>query len=146
MFLDKVKDTNHPAFVPTNKRYQCCAVGCNYLCLEEGNLRHHLTALHMEDLNFVCVHCKKDLSDAVDVDTIIKHLKLHDLHLYKCSSCDYMHNLKHKIERHIGEDHKNKGEMLVRQESIWSSCSDLKTFQQIALFYDAYEILVISND
>ncbi|XP_045468221.1 uncharacterized protein LOC123676387 isoform X2 [Harmonia axyridis] len=110
---DKAKDNNYPAFVPSNKRYQCCAVGCNYLCLEEGNLRHHLTALHMEDLNFVCVHCKRDLSDAVDVDTIIKHLKLHDLHLYKCSYCDYMHNLKHKIERHIGDDHKNKESTVV---------------------------------
>ncbi|KAL3271101.1 hypothetical protein HHI36_021597 [Cryptolaemus montrouzieri] len=108
--VDKMaEDNNYPAFVPANKRFQCCAIDCNYLCLEEGNLRHHLTALHMEDLKFVCVHCKKDLSDAVDVDSILKHLKLHELHLYKCSNCDFMHNLKHKIERHIGEKHKNKG-------------------------------------
>ncbi|KAK9874348.1 hypothetical protein WA026_002698 [Henosepilachna vigintioctopunctata] len=105
---NKVTEEDYPAFVPTNKRFQCCAVGCNYLCLEEANLRHHLTALHMEDLNFVCVHCKTDLSDAADVDTILKHLKLHELHLYKCNACKFIHNLRHKVERHIGEKHKSK--------------------------------------
>ncbi|XP_072393042.1 uncharacterized protein [Diabrotica undecimpunctata] len=101
---DKKDDNNFPDFVPSSSRYTCCAKGCNYICPEEGNLRHHLIALHSEEVKFTCVHCKMNLNNA-DADNIIKHLKLHSLQLYKCSYCDFVHNLKHKVERHITEYH-----------------------------------------
>lgn len=101
-----------PAFVPTTKRYVCGSIGCNYLCLEESLLRHHLFALHAHETVYYCKHCNENLCNAdnkmINIDVVMKHLKLHDLHLYKCGYCKFIHNLKHKIERHISEKHLDK--------------------------------------
>lgn len=40
---------------------------------------------------------------------VMKHFKLHELHLYKCGYCRFVHNLKHKVERHVSEQHLDKG-------------------------------------
>lgn len=95
---------NYPEFVPSHRRYVCCAHGCSYICPEEGNLRHHLIALHDGESSFTCVHCKMDLPPT-DADGLIKHFKLHGLQLYKCQYCPFIHNLKHKIEKHISDIH-----------------------------------------
>ncbi|XP_063927306.1 uncharacterized protein LOC135140610 isoform X4 [Zophobas morio] len=98
------EEQNHvPAYVPLNRRYVCCADGCNYLCLEEANLRHHLHALHVQEPSFTCAHCKLTLK--TDVEVFLKHLKLHDLHLYKCSGCSFVHNLRHKVDKHAADKH-----------------------------------------
>ncbi|XP_023310781.1 uncharacterized protein LOC108911829 [Anoplophora glabripennis] len=101
----KEKETeNYPEFVPSHCRYVCCAHGCSYICPEEGNLRHHLIALHDSETSFTCVHCKADLTPT-DADSLIKHFKFHGLQLYKCQYCSFVHNLKHKIEKHISDGH-----------------------------------------
>ncbi|XP_072393026.1 uncharacterized protein [Diabrotica undecimpunctata] len=100
---DKNDAGNFPDFVPSCLRYTCCAKGCKYICPEEENLRHHFTVLHSQELNFICVHCKINLNS--DANDIINHLNLHGSQLYKCQYCDYVHNLKHKIERHIKDKH-----------------------------------------
>lgn len=101
--LDKEND-NIPTFIPSHSRYACCAQGCNYICPEEANLRHHLIALHDGETSFTCVHCKTNLTP-VDADSLLKHFKLHGLQLYKCCYCSFVHNLKHKVEKHINDGH-----------------------------------------
>ncbi|KAJ8936842.1 hypothetical protein NQ314_012158 [Rhamnusium bicolor] len=95
---------NLPEYVPTHCRYVCCAQGCSYICPEEGNLRHHLIALHDSETSFTCVHCKSDLTPT-DADSLIKHFKLHGLQLYKCQYCNVIHYLKHKVEKHVSDVH-----------------------------------------
>ncbi|CAH1278601.1 unnamed protein product [Diabrotica balteata] len=102
---DKNDTSNFPDFVPSCLRYTCCAKGCKYICPEEENLRHHFTVLHSQELNFSCVHCKVNLNS--DANDIINHLNLHGSYLYKCQYCDYVHNIEHKIERHIKDKHKD---------------------------------------
>ena len=85
----------------------CGAQNCNYLCPEEGILNRHLVALHSEDTYYNCVHCNLNLSESkiLDVDMIMKHLKMHDIYLYQCGYCKFMHYQKHIIERHVTEKH-----------------------------------------
>lgn len=109
--LSKEEEAQLPAFVPTTKRYVCGAIGCSYLCLEESLLKHHLLALHADESVYFCKHCNRNLCESektVNIDAVMKHLKLHDLHLYKCSYCKFVHHLRHKIERHISEKHLDK--------------------------------------
>ncbi|XP_076256193.1 uncharacterized protein LOC143193736 isoform X1 [Rhynchophorus ferrugineus] len=98
------EEDKYPEFVPTHSRFVCCASGCSYLCPEEANLKHHLMALHSDDTNFTCAHCKHAISPT-DAESVIKHFKLHGLHLYKCQHCRFIHNLKHKVEKHIVDSH-----------------------------------------
>lgn len=108
--LTKEEEAELPAYIPTIKRYVCGATGCNYLCLEESVLKHHLLALHAGETVYVCKHCNQNLctDKPINIDAVMKHLKLHDLHLYKCAYCKFVHNLKHKVERHISEKHLDK--------------------------------------
>lgn len=98
-----MKHVEAPAFIPSHRRYACCASGCNYLCPEETNLRHHLFTLHVQEPSFTCVHCQVILK--TDIEAYLKHLKLHDAHLYKCQSCSFMHNLRHKVDKHSVDKH-----------------------------------------
>ncbi|XP_066251917.1 uncharacterized protein [Euwallacea similis] len=102
---DKEKEEeNYPEFVPSHRRYVCGAQGCAYLCPEEANLKHHLIALHRDEYDFTCSHCKKKIETS-DIEAVIKHFKFHGLHLYKCHYCSFLHPLKHKVERHISDGH-----------------------------------------
>ncbi|XP_066144550.1 uncharacterized protein [Euwallacea fornicatus] len=102
---DKEKEEeNYPEFVPSYRRYVCGAQGCAYLCPEEANLKHHLIALHRDEYDFTCSHCKKKIETS-DIEAVIKHFKFHGLHLYKCHYCSFLHPLKHKVERHISDGH-----------------------------------------
>lgn len=67
-------------------------------------------ALHADETVYFCKHCNEDLCNdkVINIDTIMKHYKLHDLHLYKCAYCKFIHNLKHKVERHVSERHFGK--------------------------------------
>lgn len=104
-FCISEKELEHlPEFVPSHSRYACCALGCQYICPEEANLRHHLIALHSSETSFTCVHCKMNLTPT-DTDNLIKHLKLHGLQLFKCYYCAFVHNLKHKVEKHVADNH-----------------------------------------
>ncbi|CAH1971545.1 unnamed protein product [Acanthoscelides obtectus] len=96
-----------PEFVPSHHRYACCADACNYICPEEGNLRHHIDALHADEaaLKCRCTHCGVDLGAGADADAILRHLKLHGRQLYRCSRCDFVHNQRHKVERHVADVH-----------------------------------------
>ncbi|GJQ85897.1 hypothetical protein Trydic_g21753 [Trypoxylus dichotomus] len=107
--IEKIEN-NVPTFVPVNKRFVCGAQSCTYLCPEEGMLRRHLTTFHSQELNYTCLHCNSNLFDEkmINVDTILKHLKLHDNHLYSCGHCKFIHNLKHKVERHLSDKHADK--------------------------------------
>ncbi|KAF5292640.1 hypothetical protein FQR65_LT11192 [Abscondita terminalis] len=107
-----------PMFVPSTKRYTCGANNCDYLCLEESMLRSHLQALHSDETEYRCTHCHEDLSKekgAINIDQILKHLRLHDLHLYKCHHCKFMHYFKHKVDRHVIDKHNDPMIIIVRE-------------------------------
>lgn len=38
----------------------------------------------------------------------LKHLKLHDLHLYRCPLCPFIHHLRHKVDKHCTDRHPDK--------------------------------------
>ncbi|XP_019766776.2 uncharacterized protein LOC125504304 [Dendroctonus ponderosae] len=101
---DEEKEEIYPDYVPTHRRYVCGAEGCAYLCPEESNLKHHLMALHSDDNNFICAHCKIKI-EPNDIEHVMKHFKMHGLHLYKCHYCHFVHHLKHKIEKHSQDSH-----------------------------------------
>ncbi|XP_018330512.1 uncharacterized protein LOC108740636 [Agrilus planipennis] len=106
--LTKEEEEQLPAFVQLTKRYVCGANGCNYLCLEDAMLRHHLLALHAHETEYKCTHCNEKLTSekgSINVDLVMKHYKLHDLHLYMCSECKFVHHLRHKVDRHLSEKH-----------------------------------------
>lgn len=105
------KEDNLPAFVPANKRFVCGAEGCNYLTHGDSMLKCHFNALHADEESYKCPHCKIDLIDEfgdVNIDQIVFHLRMHDLHLYKCSICQYYHYQKHKVEKHLQDKHPDK--------------------------------------
>ncbi|XP_050305539.1 uncharacterized protein LOC126742791 [Anthonomus grandis grandis] len=111
------EDETFPEFVPTHRRFVCCAQGCSYLCLEEGNLKHHIMALHSDETEFTCAHCKVKI-EPTDIEHVIKHFKYHGLHLYKCNSCNFVHYLKHKVEGHIANSHLESVVKLVTLRSM----------------------------
>lgn len=113
--LTKEEEAQLPGFVPLTKRYVCGANGCSYLSLEESRLRHHLMALHADETVYTCRHCNEVLptEKSLNVDLAMKHLKLHDLNLYKCSYCRFVNNLRHKVERHMSEKHLDKTPQVV---------------------------------
>jgi hypothetical protein len=115
-FVSVEEQEQVPAYVPSHRRYVCCADGCNYLCLEEANLRHHLYALHVQEPTLTCAHCKRTLK--TDIEGFLKHLKLHDLHLYKCSHCNFVHNLRHKVDKHSADKHPDKGQNTITVRSL----------------------------
>lgn len=96
-------------------RFVCGADSCNYLCPEESMLRRHLTTFHSAESNYTCLHCNSKLFEdkVINVDLILKHLKLHDNHLYGCALCKFIHNLKHKVERHLADKHPDKTQAFV---------------------------------
>lgn len=100
-----------PAFVPASKRYVCGALGCNYLTHDDSMLKCHFNALHSDEVSYKCPHCKLELSNEfgeISVEKIGFHLRMHDLYLYKCSVCDFLHYQRHKIEKHLQDKHPNK--------------------------------------
>lgn len=105
--LDKDKQKaflDAPCFVPDTKRFVCGAKDCHYLTLSEEMLRCHLTTLHVLDKEFSCGHCKNKTETSVD--EMLKHMRLHDLKLYRCSNCDdYYQNTYAAIEKHIYSEH-----------------------------------------
>ncbi|CAH1118526.1 unnamed protein product [Phaedon cochleariae] len=101
---DGKESDNLPEFVSAQYRFACCAHGCSYICPEESNLRHHVMALHNDDPAFACFHCKLPIVPS-DVDELMRHLKLHGLQLFKCGYCAFVHQLRGKVERHIGDGH-----------------------------------------
>ncbi|KRT79400.1 hypothetical protein AMK59_7735 [Oryctes borbonicus] len=112
---EKIDENDVPTFVAINKRFVCGAQSCTYLCPEESMLRRHLMTFHSLDLNYTCLHCNSKLFEdkVINVDTILKHLKLHDNHLYACGNCKFIHNLKHKVERHLSDKHPEKSSALI---------------------------------
>lgn len=78
--------------------------------------RCHSLALHSDESSYKCVHCEEKLATekgAINVDYIIKHLRLHELHLYKCKYCKFLHHLKHKVDRHLTEKHPDKPSIII---------------------------------
>lgn len=76
-------------------RYVCGVPECNYLTVEEAMLRHHLKALHSDEVYFRCPHCPPptgtDPVQNIALEKMGIHLKMHDSRLYKCSHCIYHH-------------------------------------------------------
>lgn len=106
-----VNDSTVPSFVPVSKRFVCGAEGCNYLTHDDSMLKYHFNALHSDDTTYKCPHCRLELSNEmgeVNIDHVVFHLRMHDLHLYKCLLCEYIHYQKHKVEKHITDKHPNK--------------------------------------
>ncbi|KAL1501260.1 hypothetical protein ABEB36_006615 [Hypothenemus hampei] len=126
---EKEEQDNCPEFVPSHRRYVCCAQGCSYLCPEEANLKHHLMALHGDERDFTCAHCKVKLAN-LDIDTVMKHFKLHGLHVYKCAYCNFVHHLKHKIEKHLEDLHTDKLVRVITIRSLDAEPLDTKQQQQ----------------
>ncbi|XP_031332986.1 uncharacterized protein LOC116163261 [Photinus pyralis] len=114
--ITKEEEIELPTYVPVTKRYVCGADNCDYLCLEESMLRSHLQALHSDETSYKCIHCNEVLHKAkgvINIDQILKHFRLHDLNLYKCSYCKFLHNLKHKVDRHVLDKHPNNTPLVI---------------------------------
>ncbi|KAK5638594.1 hypothetical protein RI129_012889 [Pyrocoelia pectoralis] len=112
----KEEDFELPNFVPVTKRYVCGANNCDYLCLEESMLRSHLQALHSDETSYKCMHCNEILykgKGVINIDQILKHLRLHDFNLYKCHYCKFLHNLKHKVDRHVLDKHPTNAPLVI---------------------------------
>lgn len=74
-------------------------------------LRQHFTTLHFDVTSYKCPHCQVELLSDIDglaIDNILFHLKMHDLHLYKCSHCSFYHYQKHKLDKHISDKHPDR--------------------------------------
>ncbi|GLV36934.1 small ovary [Carabus blaptoides fortunei] len=109
--LTKEEETTLPGFVPVSKRYVCGAEGCSYLTHGDTMLRQHFTTLHSDVSSYKCPHCQVELltdEDGLTIDNILFHLKMHDLHLYKCSHCSFYHYQKHKLDKHISDKHPDR--------------------------------------
>lgn len=96
-----------PKYVPDNARYVCHANGCTYVTVDDTMLRHHIKALHSDEINYRCPHCSNAAPD-IPIDKLGGHLKLHDIRLYKCAYCIYHHNQRYLVERHVSEKHPEK--------------------------------------
>lgn len=71
-------------------------------------LRRHLQALHADEQEYKCQHCPLKLCNEkliTNLDNIMKHYRLHDVNLYMCPYCKFLHNVKNKIERHVIDKH-----------------------------------------
>lgn len=83
-----------------------------------------MDALHGEVVIFSCPHCKvKQLYD--DVDSLLKHMRLHGLLLYKCGYCSFIHHLKHKIEKHTDDTHPGMAAKVVMLRNIEAEYDNL---------------------
>ncbi|XP_016839024.1 uncharacterized protein LOC100121415 isoform X2 [Nasonia vitripennis] len=107
------EDEGVPKYVPENKRFVCGVPECNYLTVDEPMLRHHLKALHSDELYFRCPHCPapspgQDIAQNIALEKMGIHLKMHDSRLYKCSHCIYHHYHRHLVERHMSDKHPDK--------------------------------------
>lgn len=65
---------------------------------------------------YKCTHCNEKLASEkgpINIDFIIKHVRFHDLNLYKCKYCTFVHNLKHKVDRHVSDKHSEKPSLVI---------------------------------
>ncbi|XP_071443153.1 uncharacterized protein [Hetaerina americana] len=108
------EDNFIPRFVPENERYVCGVVGCHYQTVDDTMLRHHLRALHREEVTFRCAHCPDDQNSLlqVPVDRLASHLKMHDDQLYQCIHCNYFHFQRRFVERHTVDKHSDLSHMV----------------------------------
>ncbi|XP_023245771.1 uncharacterized protein LOC106640107 isoform X2 [Copidosoma floridanum] len=122
------EDEGLPKFVPENRRYVCGVAECNYLSVDELMLRHHLKALHSDEVYYRCPHCPppngQDPGQNIALDKMGVHLKMHDCRLYKCSHCIYHHYHRHVVERHLADKHAEKRQFV-------KVVRELQTDQQI---------------
>lgn len=112
----------YPKYVPERQRHTCGAKDCSYISVDEAMLKCHWETLHAGSNSFHCVHCPPrqhlDTSRPLTAARIIGHLKMHDVWLYACSSCSYYHYRRQLVEKHLTENHKGSGQiMVVRQEA-----------------------------
>lgn len=97
-----------PGYIEPRNRYVCGAENCQYLTHDDSMLRSHLQTFHTEEKVYICVHCNAQLANekgGVNVENVLKHLRLHDLHLYKCCHCDFYHNMKGNVDKHQNGKH-----------------------------------------
>lgn len=110
----------YPKYVPERRRHTCGAKDCSYISVDEAMLKCHWDTLHAGSNNFHCVHCPPyqhlDTSRPLTAARIIAHLKMHDVRLYACSSCSYYHYKRQVLEKHLAENHKGSGQILVVRE------------------------------
>ncbi|XP_075218375.1 uncharacterized protein LOC142323088 [Lycorma delicatula] len=108
----KVGDLNDqkdiPRYVPDSERYVCHANGCTYVTVDDVMLRHHIKALHSDEIYYRCPHCMNNIISEIPIEKLGSHLKLHDIRLYKCAYCIYHHNQRYLVERHVSEKHPEK--------------------------------------
>lgn len=99
-------------------------------------LRRHLQALHSNEQEYKCQHCDLSLTSteklATCLDSVMKHYRLHDSALYKCPYCKFLHNLKHKMERHVCDKHSDQHSYYItlREPAAEPSNKDLLKDQQ----------------
>ncbi|XP_046980826.1 uncharacterized protein LOC124545909 [Schistocerca americana] len=101
-----------PQYVEEHRRYVCSAAGCSYLTCSEAMLRHHLRALHLDEVVYRCPHCPPSAPE-VPLERLGAHLRMHGDRLYGCAHCPYFHFQRHIVERHLVDRHPEKRAFVV---------------------------------
>lgn len=115
------------AFVPDVRRFVCNARNCQYQNNSENMLKLHLTTLHPNEQQYKCPHCNLLISQKMDADKIIFHLRMHDSKIYKCPKCTYVHHIKSCVDKHRDELHPGTFDpaMLITRDETTSLPSSL---------------------
>lgn len=101
-----------PQYVEEHRRYVCSSAGCSYLTCSEAMLRHHLRALHLDEVVYRCPHCPASAPE-VPLERLGAHLRMHGDRLYGCAHCPYFHFQRHIVERHLVDRHPEKRAFVV---------------------------------
>ncbi|XP_065365984.1 uncharacterized protein LOC135958964 [Calliphora vicina] len=89
-----------------NKCYTCGCYGCNYHTISEVLFRTHMSTLHSTATTFRCTFCQEQVcKKGITMDRILNHLRFHGSILYRCEECNYIHYLRHFVEKHINDRH-----------------------------------------
>lgn len=117
----------YPKYVPERRRHTCGAKDCSYISVNEAMLKCHWETLHAGSNDFLCVHCPPtqhlDTRRPLTAVRIMAHLKMHDVQLYACSSCAYYHHRREMVEKHLVDNHKGSGQVLVVREEATNQAS-----------------------
>ncbi|KAJ1524151.1 hypothetical protein ONE63_010679 [Megalurothrips usitatus] len=122
------KVTDEPRFIPDNQRYICCAPTCSATTTDDTMLRHHIRVLHPEIVVYKCPHCPDGDGgkQAILLEKLGSHLKMHDSRLYSCLCCNYYHYQRYFVERHTAEKHPDQKYIKIIREPRLDGPSDVE--------------------
>lgn len=96
------------SFISEERRFVCNAKGCHYLTINESMLRGHLSALHGDEMGYICPHCNIVVNKptvSMNAEKIVLHMRMHDSKILKCPKCVFYHHHRNAVTKHITENH-----------------------------------------